>query len=513
MALAMQPGVAVRGRRVRPGMVFDNLKRQFIVLRQARDPVLIQSASTSNGMTRIHTLALLTLCLCFVAVRFSLLKSSPNMLVWFDSATFADIAQHPVWSREFWFGFAPPFYPFFMKYFWIPPIEAGPMACCQSIVAGLEVIPKKPLEAMHMDLARFVTGQYSIASIMLAQWLVSVASWLVLACAVFRHLHHPALRYLGLIVVLALGCEVSVVIWDRNVLTESLSISMLVLITAFLVHGIQRFSGRMFAGLLFILLIYVNLRVTHLYFLLMVSLWIMVPLYRSKKTGWLTAMALFLAVILVSNQYILFKADRSITAVRSIVSSRIMSPGYEDIREYFHTQGMPEIPDPIIGKLWYAPYSDYPELDHWINHDAAGLYQKFLVTHPGYFFLKPFRRHNEANESLPDVFVPNLAWQTPEGQAGLQLFFSREFLWLLLLIPVALLVQRRGSKSLVANSEMSALGGFLAVSGFLLALVNWHGDLVELNRHVTPSMLQIRLGLLLLLLGLCDFGANRTRDG
>ncbi|MFT5769683.1 MAG: hypothetical protein ACI9H8_001663, partial [Lysobacterales bacterium] len=133
------------------------------------------------------------------------------------------------------------------------------------------------------------------------------------------------------------------------------------------------------------------------------------------------------------------------------------------------------------------------------------LYQKYLLTHPGYFFLKPFTRYNIANKSLPDVFTPNLNWQIPDKQKGLNLFFSDRILWLLIVFPAILLLQYVRKRPLLVNGHLVALGAFLMVSGFLLGLINWHGDLVELNRHITPSMLQVRLGLLLLVFGMLDF--------
>jgi len=431
------------------------------------------------------------------------------MFVWFDSATNADISRHQFWTRDFWFGFSPPSYPYFMKYFLIPPQDVSPLACCQSLLPGLNVEPIKRLPLMPMHLYQYVVNNYSIASIMITQWIVSVASWILLALSVFHRLKGSLLKIVAVVLVLGLGCELSVVIWERNVLTESLSISFFVLISAMLIRGLDKDSKGLFFVLILCLFLFLNLRVTHLYFLVITSLWLFAALYRIKKFTWLFALALFVVTMFVSNQYILFKADRSITPIRSVVSSRIMSDGYEDIRSYFESNGMPSIPPPIIGNLWYAPYSDYPELDKWIKRDASPLYQKYIATHPAYFFLKPFHKFNEANESLIDVFVPNLGWQTPKNQKGLSLFFTYEVLLLLLFFPVMVVFQYLRKQPLLPNPHLVGLGVFLMVSGFLIALINWHADLVELNRHITPAMLQIRLGLLLLVLGMLDVSMRR----
>jgi hypothetical protein len=463
-----------------------------------------------DAAANVSFLVLAILCLGFIVIRFYLLQSSTQVLVWFDSVTFADIARHPLFSREFWFGFSPPLYPYFMKYFWIRPEDMGPMVCCQSVIPGLSVEPIKQLADMPMPLAQWVVDTYSIASIMIAQWLISVTCWLLLGLSLYQRLQGPVVKLVGVAVIFGLGCEISIVIWERNLLTESLSISLLALISALLIKGLDKNSKGLFLLLLVSLFLFVNLRVTHLYFLMLTSLWIFFVLYRIKKFKWMIATAVFVIAIIIANQYILFKADRSISSIRSVVSSRIMSPGYEDIRSYFESNGMPSIPQPIIGKLWFAPYSDYPDLDHWINNDASPLYQKYLVTHPDYFFLKPFHRYNEANESLQDVFVPDLDWQTPANQKGLNLFFTNGVLWLLVLFPAILILRFLRKKPLSRDIHLPGLGMFFMVSGFLMALINWHGDLVELNRHVTPSMLQIRLGILFLILGMLDlFSADR----
>jgi hypothetical protein len=452
-----------------------------------------------------NLLILVFLCLCFVVIRFYLLQSTDNVLIWFDSVTYASIAKQPVWSREFWFGVSPSFYPFLMKYFWIRPELSSPIACCQSFIPGLTIIPLKPLPEMDIKLAEYVVGSYSLGSIMIFHWLISVVSWIVLGLNVYLRLNNNVMKWIGVIFVFALGCEISVVIWDRNILTESISISFLVLISAMLIKGFDNNSKNLFIILLLSLFLYLNLRVTHLYFLIFTSIWLFVVMYRIRKFSWIATLALFVTLLFAVNQYIMFKADRSITPIRSIVSSRIMSPGFEDIRSYFESNGMPSIPDPIIGQLWFAPYADYPDLDYWIKNDASALYQKYLLTHPGYFFLKPFTRYNIANKSLPDVFTPNLNWQIPDKQKGLNLFFSDRILWLLIVFPAILLLQYVRKRPLLVNGHLVALGAFLMVSGFLLGLINWHGDLVELNRHITPSMLQVRLGLLLLVFGMLDF--------
>jgi hypothetical protein len=395
-----------------------------------------------------------------------------------------------------------------MKYFWIRPEYASPLACCDSIIPGLSVMPMKPLPDMEMSLAQFVADSYYLSSIMIFQWLISVGGWIVLALTIHKRLRNPILKWAGLFVVLALACEISVVIWDRNILTESLSISFLVLICAMLIKGLDRNSKALFLVMLIALVFYLNLRVTHLYFVIFVGLWLMLALYRIRKFTWLITLSVLLLTMFASSQYLMFKTDRSITPIRSVVSSRIMSTGYEDIRSYFYANGMPDVPDPIIGQLWFAPYADYPALDYWVHNDASPLYQKYLLTHPGYLFLKPFEKHNEANESFREVFTPGLHWQTPDNQKGLNVFFTDQILWLLLIFPAILVLRFLRKQVLFGNAHLMALGAFIMVSGFLLGLINWHGDLVDLNRHITPSMLQFRLGLLFLILGTIDFGAE-----
>ena len=114
------------------------------------------------------TLVFVLMCLAFVVVRYYLLQTASQVLVWFDSATYADIARHAIFSRDFWFGYSPPAYPYFMKFFWLKPWEAAPMACCQNPLPGLEAVAFKPLPLMPMELAQYVTTQYRISSIMLS---------------------------------------------------------------------------------------------------------------------------------------------------------------------------------------------------------------------------------------------------------------------------------------------------------------------------------------------------------
>ena len=441
------------------------------------------------------------LCLIFVLARYGLLQSSIQMLVWFDSATNADIARQSVFSPEFWLGISPPAYPYLMKFFLLGPLDYAPMACCQSPLPGLEVVPVKPLPLMQMELAQFVTDNYNIAGLMMVQWLISVACWIALSRAVFSRLQGRVLSLTGAFLVLLLGCELAVVIWDRNVLTESLTISVLVLLCTLLVQRWHLANPKKFVGFILVLIVFLNLRVVNFYLLAMIFAWIAVPMYRANERIRLAVLGAFVGLTFMTNNYILFESDRSITPIRSVVSTRIMSPGFEDIRGWFEEQGMPRVPEEVIGQFWYGPYADYPELNKWIHSDASRLYQKYLITHPWYFFTKPLQRHNHDNESLLNVFTPNLDWQTPKKHGGLALFFNDAII--LLLIPAGALVLLRRRRDLPPSQDqwLMSLGIFLTVSGVLLAYINWHADLVEVNRHVAPFMLQVRVGLLLMVLG------------
>jgi hypothetical protein len=454
-----------------------------------------------------YGLVFAALCIGFIVFRFYLLQSSSQVIVWFDSVNMISISQESMWSKDFWFGNQPPFYPYFLKYF----LNYTPEICCSSAIPGLIVEPANPL--LSPQLFRFVVEYYALADIMVTQWIISVFSWIILALSLFQRLSQPLLRVFAAVVIFSLGCELSIVIWERNILTESLSISFMLLISSLLIKGFDKNSKALFIFLLVSFVLFVNLRVTHIYFLIFTTLWLLITLYRIKKFNWLIALVIFTSFFVFLNQYTLFSAKRSFIPIRSIVSSRIMSPGYEDIRSYFESNGMPSVPESIVGKLWHGPFADYPDLNEWINNDAGKLYQKYLITHPGYFFLKPFVRYNEANESLPDVFVPTLAWQTPTDHKGWNLFFTNEVLYLLILFPAIVGFRYVRKQELIVNTHLVSLGLFLMASGFLIALINWHADLVELNRHVLPSMLQIRLGILILLFGVFDLRFSDVISG
>jgi len=93
----------------------------------------------------------------------------------------------------------------------------------------------------------------------------------------------------------------------------------------------------------------------------------------------------------------------------------------------------------------------------------------------------------------------------------LNLFFTNEVLYLLILFPAILGFRYVRKQELIVNTHLVSLGLFLMASGFMIALINWHADLVELNRHVLPSMLQIRLGILILLLGVFDLRLTQSQ--
>jgi hypothetical protein len=197
----------------------------------------------------------------------------------------------------------------------------------------------------------------------------------------------------------------------------------------------------------------------------------------------------------------LFSGDRSQVPMKDLISSRISSEGFEDIYNYFRTSGMPELPEEVIGKLWTANFEDYPELNDWWLTKSSKTYQKYLLTHPNYFFFRPFQKVNDYNTTVYNYLTPDLHFHEQVAPTKLQIIFTDTFLWIAFaaLFLLSLLIFMK-NKTIDIDNTLLPL--FLLISGTALYLIIWHADEGELDRHLIQCAIMLRVAILMMFMSL-----------
>ena len=459
-----------------------------------------------NVMSNNARYIIFTIIVLFVSIRIFEYLETEYFIIWFDSAQFSAASLASIWTKEFWFDGIPPLYPFFLKYF--HSFATGSTLSQVNILSIFTYSPKiiKGIEIMPDYPFYLVKDNFDVISVSIFQLIFSVFSWIVFAISFSNILNTSYIRLIALILLLFLGIESSVVLWDKHILTESISISLLLLTISFLIH-IKQIMNRNILTILFIfVLIFLSfIKITNNYFLILLTPFIIFNFFMCgyKNKSRYGAIITILFSLFIFNQYMLFSGDRTHVPMKDLISSRISTSGYEDIYKYFREAGMPEVPKDMVGKLWTAPFDEYPELHDWWLSQSSGTYQKYLLTHPAYFFFKPFQYNNDFNKPVYSYFTPDLHFHEQVVPNKVKIMFTDIFLWIIssTILFLLILVFIKKINIPIGNLMLPVL---LLLISSISYLIIWHADLGELDRHLVQCALTIRIGLLMILIILFD---------
>jgi len=342
----------------------------------------------------------------------------------------------------------------------------------------------------------------NLRAIVIAQTIVAVGAWSLLATTVTSVLRSPAARWLALVSILGLGVSPMVLQWNAFITTESVSISLLCVVIALGLRLVVRGTRRDLVWFVAGSAAFAFTRDTNALVIGVIALVGFATAIRpaARVRGLVvgvTGLALALGATSLANA-----ADppRWYWPVGETVSIRLLAdPG---ARAYLVKHGFPldaqtrDLPqryiyiveDVVRGRA-YAP------MRAWLRADGRRVYLNFLLSHPGYTLRRPFDDRGRFFDPGVDVYgivyrvqprgvfglLGGLA--TPTGVPGIELWA------LAVALALGWCVARGRRRSLAA---CIALVLVLAVAGFYAA---WHGDALEADRHALTSAVQLRLAL------------------
>jgi hypothetical protein len=140
--------------------------------------------------------------------------------------------------------------------------------------------------------------------------------------------------------------------------------------------------------------------------------------------------------------------------------------------------------------------ANWAPLDRWFHHRGLTTYAFFLLTHPDYVVSAPFASppltYNNASGDL--------AFYLPTGHDPLSvletIFIPNRFV----VVALALLGVAIGGGRRIWRSRESRFLLVFGVAGLFSMLLAWHGEGMEATRHMVEGDVEVRLGVLLLLL-------------
>jgi hypothetical protein len=359
-----------------------------------------------------------------------------------------------------------------------------------------------------------------------AQLLLSIACWTGLAAAVATSLRDPLLRVAGFAAVLAFSLSHEIVLWDADLLSESVAISLTAALIAAWLLVIRRPAGWSVALMVVTSAAWALSRDPHAYLLVAVALALAATLLVARDGARLriTAVVALLAIAAASLVSASTGYPRWLLPVQNLVTLRI-SDDPEGLR-HFERAGMPvsarftELseqhretgvrPFEHPGELYYGrvPEERFMPFQLWLADHGRGTYAHYLLTHPGAVAAG-------IGPSLDALLDPGVErYGASVGPAELPVVSALAYAggpwlmaaWLLIAVALAAVAAIRAGPR-----REWAVPLFLIAASAPFALFVYHAGAQELDRHeLIPSIL-LRLGALLLALMAVDALARRRR--
>lgn len=353
---------------------------------------------------------------------------------------------------------------------------------------------------------------YDVRAFIALQVVVHLTVWATLGLTLFRRSGNPAVGVAFAMVAFYLGLLPDVVIWNYAVLTESMTISTLILLTILAVEILvapRRWKGVVFVALL---VYFTTIRDQNAY--LAVAL---IPLfYAAVLLARISQKAAASAtiVVLVAFAFTTYSADhagpgpyykRWLSPYFNIVAWRVLPD--QRMMDYFESHGMP-VNEALLRKtrVWathrdstgHSFYGD-PHLEAFRRFSVERgkqTYVAFLLAHPGETIGKLVEHIDEIvhlNAWSTDAYfqdgvqVDNLAPFSAATNRGIYL----------VLLSVAMLgaamAAARGRGG--GRSAGFALALSLPLPVLAMMAVSYHGDAMEVQRHsiLVPILLKLEL--------------------
>jgi hypothetical protein len=410
----------------------------------------------------------------FAAAHVSHLGTLGEVHLYPDSKTYLKVAAHPVFSREIWLGEVPA----------PPPLLFKAARRTPETIAAVQV------------------------------WLFVVA-WATLALVVASAVAPGWRALLVCLVVLAIGSSPNVMAWNHLVLSESLSISLLVLAVASWIKLLERWSALRATAACTFGVLYGLARDLNAWTVALAGIVILAALasrlrspvaadadpIRSRRTP-LAVIGCVHVAVLVAGTYSASVGERRLPAIYSNVAQRVLTD--PERLEEFRRAGMP-VDDALMRRKGKWAWSDdaaffedpaLADFRAWAREHGVATFAVSLLRHP-------LRGAWEAALALPLVARPQFPEFKRHGFIPIlpgvvaRVAGSKAMTLLYGLATVALaadcLLRRRWSSSPLLPVALV----LLAVVVPTIALA-WHGSPMEIVRHAFQAIVIWRVALVLL---------------
>lgn len=436
--------------------------------------------------------ACLILAVSFVALR-AWMFTHATPIEFPDSASYFSKASEQMWTRDFFFGSG--------RFFVVP-------------------LAYKLVGAVHSLESSALTW---------FQWLVSITSWLYLAFTVRGTLSCTKSRTIGFAAILVLGLSTDLAMWDRAILSESLSTSGFVLLVAALLRSGQTLAARHVASFVLLAIVWSFTREANSLLLPPLALSLMVTALwytpRGHRARRYAAIALAACLLVVATTtFVSARGDRWVFPLYNVFGKRVLvSP---ERVAYYAERGMPLTHRLLAMAGEFADGQDLafyraPELESfrtWVQRDGRRVYARDLLSHPVRSVLEPLEDSTEFVDPPIDGYgAPGTVRVVPD----LSRWFVREVLGaracLVASLAIGVALAQAARRRRMAIAPLTGLK-LVALSAMLLGWLpwvwfTWHAiGKMEVGRHVLAGVTMFRVAVVLLLVYGLEFALTRTQE-
>ena len=350
-----------------------------------------------------------------------------------------------------------------------------------------------------------LTGS-SPAMIDAVQTILSALAWLALAWTFSRFIRARWLRVISFVLMLGFSLAPSVQMWNHIIQSESLSISLMVLILAVWMSLLQCWRWEKLFTLIFLFTWWIGTRETNVYLSLMTAgILVLVGLFYKRQRFYWAVSALLIFFCYINMQISEMPTlPRWLYPLTNTILYRILPN--EEFTDYFEYFGMPTTPKLLslsggfADSDHFAVFNDpaLDDMERWLYKRGKDVYVQFLIAHPVYTLASPWQHLDELlapsdlRSYAPERYSP------PMAQLFGEVFFPNSLWLVLVLILTTIVLTNRANSWRHSRAFWLILGSLvLFFPHFYLA---WHGDAAEVGRHAIQASVQLRLSLWLLLL-------------
>lgn len=336
---------------------------------------------------------------------------------------------------------------------------------------------------------------------------VAIAAWAVLAWVVASFARSGWPRLAALIAVLGLGVTQPVAIWDRVMLSESLTLSTFALLVAALIVFVRRSGWLALAAVVVAASAWMSMRDTNIYVVVGVGIGLGIAALvaaarRHERTRMLGVAAVAVVVLGGIALAASMSTVRGFDPLRHVLSDRILP--YPDRLTWWEDQGLPQVDAlrrlerkrtdtgaPVVGPA--ARDRRFARYARWVRDEGATTYMVWLATHPEYTLLEPFERPER-------VHLRRTIGEYAPGANRLPFVTRIYFPPWPVSVGILVLVLLLGWWRRRPRDATWWVGAGLVVLAIPHLLIAWHGDAASPIRHGLLGNVQAQLGVLLLAL-------------